>query len=238
MQRVGAVSALVLGALIAPTAAAQNLLVSYSGGTGGKGYGFSNTDYFTAAVDGAFDSVTMTANLNDIAQLMSYDALLVDQRWRTGSLNATEMANLEAFISTGKKVVIFGEKVEGTWWQTWNDQVMQIAGGHLDTASNQDIVNVVGADAILTQGVDSVRTVGAATVKGGTAFFDRNFATLWSGNVLTIMDTDVVDDRYWSYNDNAVFSGNVATWLAAPVPAPSSAMGLGLVGLAALRRRR
>ncbi|MCA9293575.1 MAG: hypothetical protein KDA20_07160 [Phycisphaerales bacterium] len=238
MKRVGAASVLVLGAMLAPTAAAQSLLVSYSGGTGGKGYGFSNTEYFTAEVDAAFDSVTMTANLNNLGQMMSYDALLVDQRWRTGSLNATEMANLEAFIATGRKVVIFGEKVEGNWWQNWNTQVMQIAGGHLDTASNQDIVNVVGADAILTQGVESVRTVGAATVKGGTAFFDRNFATMWGANVLTVMDTDVVDDRYWFDQDNAVFSANIATWLAAPIPAPSSAMGLGLVGLAALRRRR
>ncbi len=238
MKRVRAASALVLGALLVPTAAAQNLLVSYSGGTGGKGYGFSNTDYFSAAVDGAFESVTMTASLSDLGQVMSYDALLVDQRWRYGSLTAAEMSNLEAFIATGKKVVIFGEKVEGSWWQTWNNQVMQVAGGQLDIASSQDILNVVGSDAILTQGVDSVRTVGAATVKGGTSFFEQNFATLWGGNVLTVMDTDVVDDRYWNEQDNATFSGNIATWLAAPVPAPSSAMGLGLVGLAALRRRR
>ncbi len=237
MKRVG-LTALVIGACLVPTAAAQNLLVSYSGGTGGKGYGFVNTENFSANIDAAFDSVTMTASLSNLGQLMSYDALMVDQRWRFGTLTTAEMANIETFIATGKKVVFFGEDSSDGWWQTWNEQVVSIAGGHLDIASNLDIVNVVGSDAILTRGVASVRTVGAATVKGGTAFFERNFATVWGSSVLTVMDTDVVDDRYWLEQDNAAFAGNIAEWLAAPVPAPSTAMGFGLVGLAGLRRRR
>ena len=237
MKRVG-VAALVIGAWLVPTATAQNLLVSYSGGTGGKGYGFLHTENFTAEVDTSFDSVTMTASLENLGQLMSYDALLVDQRWRYGSLSETEMTNLEAFIATGKKVVFFGEDSSNGYWSTWNAQVMEIAGGELDTTSGSDVVTVIGTDEILTKDVSSVRTAGAATVKGGTAFFDRNFATLWSNNVLTVMDTDVVDDRYWGELDNAAFAGNIADWLAAPVPAPASALGLGLVGLTAMRRRR
>jgi hypothetical protein len=63
------------------------------------------------------------------------------------------------------------------------------------------------------------KSVGIAS--GGTALFDENVVTLWAnGGVLTMLDTNICDTNNWNTLDNATFCGNVANWIASPVPIP------------------
>jgi hypothetical protein len=92
----------------------------------------------------------------------------------------------------------------------------------------------------LTDGVGSVIAPAHGVAFGGVALFSDNFATLWSDNVLTILDVDAFNDTYWNDADNAVFAQNVADWIATPVPVPPAVwlFGSGLVGLLGMARRQ
>lgn len=78
-----------------------------------------------------------------------------------------------------------------------------------------------------------VANISTCIASGGISIFSQNVATLWSSNVMTLLDINVVDDDFASKSDNRQFARSTAKWLSVPTPA-----GLPLFAMAALGARR
>jgi PKD repeat protein len=189
------------------------LLVNTTSNTGNYGYNQSYWPGMTAELNSAFDNdITVVPDLENLDLMMAFDALWVDQRWTNGTLTQTEINNIKAFAATGRMVVMIGENSS---WSTWNNQILGIAGGSFSGSSSGD------SDAIfdhpITNNASTVYIAGGGTAAGGISLYDQNFATLWGDNknILTVLDVNIFDNYYWSYQSNQQFSINVANWLAA-----------------------
>jgi hypothetical protein len=172
----------------------------------------------TAAINGAFTSVTTVATMTDLSQMLAYDALWVDQRWQTTAA-PEEIENMMAYAATGRRVVVMGENAT---WGRWNSQVLSALGGMegpLDGFPGAGCmygpVAGLGTNA-LTAGVRAVSLACGGYAIGGTQLFAYNVATLWRAeqNVLTILDGNIMDDLFAAY-DAALFRTRVISWLAA-----------------------
>ncbi len=193
-------------------------------------YGGDGWTELTAVIDATFDSVAVVPDLSDLGQVLSFDRLWVDQRWVVGVLTDQELANIAAFINTGRRVVMIGENHT---WEDWNNQILGLVGGsHVGQSS--DTANPLNVPP-LTDGVGPIILDRAGVASGGTALFDINWSTLWGDNVVTALDINVWDDIHWG-GSNAQFGNNVVEWLA--VPAPATLTLLGVAGLIGSRRRR
>lgn len=195
--------------------AQQRLLASQE--THGFGFAYGGTRYgnFSAEIDSWFASVDVAPNLEDLSQMMQYDAIMVQIRTFGTTLTPTEKSNLTSYIATGKRVLMIGEN-PSLWFQ-WNVDLCTVAGG---TATNQEsngVYTVANPVPILTDGVTSVMIPNGGIATGGTNIFNVNTATLWSGNgsdnVLTMLDVNVFEDTRWNDLDGGIFSANVAQWL-------------------------
>ncbi len=224
---------------------AVTLLVNQTAPYGGYGYGLGWWNGMTADLNDAFGAGNVTVNaspLDNLSYLMSFDRLWLTERMDDGSaLSALEIANIEAFIATGRRVVLVGEN---TSWTNWDISILQTVGG---TFSGTEVM-----DAVLTPAIAHPLTVGATDVVaradglavGGTPVFDQNIVTLWgdSQNVVTMLSANIIDDSYGAAPGNVQFKKNLAGWLAGgAAKAPDGAstvllIGLGAVGLAGIRR--
>ncbi len=254
--RVTTVTLVLVLLLMSGQASATSILVSDGAGAyGGFGYGYDPYwGSMTTAMDAASgNNVTVTSYLNDLDELMGYDALFLNLRNTYSAsdfLGATEISNISAFIATGRRVVMMGENHN---WAAWDSQILGIAGGTYGSSANGILTSVVSNE--LTNGAGSVEIFGSRQANGGTALYSQNFATLWGDNVVTILDINIFSDGKWGVQDNAVFGTNVATWLAnsesaagsgsggggsAPVPEPAtmSLLIMGLAGMAVRRHRK
>ncbi len=236
----------VLMVLINFSSNATSILVSQSTGISGYGYGYSAWTNFTNALDTASgNGVDVVSNFTDLSLMLTYDALLLDQRWTSGSLQAGEAANIATFIATGKRVLMMGENNS---WTSWNNGILSIVGGSYGSEYEGDTSSTLAHP--LTAGVNTVYLPTAGRAVGGTALFDQNFATLWgAGNVLTVLDVNVLSNFSWNTEDNGIFATNVANWLAEkpsvppisdPIPEPATLtlLGLGMAGIAYRRLRK
>lgn len=219
---------------------------------GGLHYQGASWQGVTSALDANFGArLATTETLADRATLLGYDALWIDQRWQYTPA-AGEIANLRAFIETGRRVVLVGENAT---WGGWNAALLTMLGGqegpylapygqwgpgceHGSTAR--------AVDHMLTRGVPSLGVACAGYAIGGMSLFSYGVATLWGANqnVLTVLDANVFDD-YAPYVDNRQFQTNVVAWVAgasvvAPEPGTWVLLGTGLLALGgvATRRRR
>jgi len=232
-----------LAGLTSPNAEADTLLVSQTVETSsGFGYGYGNFRWtnMTAALNSAFgDRVTVTGELSNRGYLMGFDALWLDQRWTSGMLSPTEIANITAFVKSGKKSVLIGEN---NGWTPWNSQILGIVGGRYAGEEGDGPAHTVFAHDT-TAGVSTIDLTFDGVAVGGTALFTQNVATLWGRDLstLTWLTVNVQDDDFWENEQNALFATNVAEWLAKAEPAPTpdpATMTLTVVGLAGLFLRR
>jgi hypothetical protein len=257
-------------ALSASTARAQgarSLLVNTNAaGTGVYdeiyvgGYSWKGTTSSLTATFGTHMGSTST--LSDLSQMLTFDALWVDQRYKAAP-SAGELANLAAFAATGRRVVVIGENAT---WGPWNAAVLGALGGAEGPGQSQSWYQMNGhttpgcLDGAASTALAHALTAGVAKVNmscggyalGGTSLFDYGVATLWgaSQNVLVILDANVLDDRFVTKYDGRTFQRNVVDWIAAPntqlsvvaTPEPATlglfAAGLLAVGATTVKRRR
>jgi hypothetical protein len=182
-------------------------------------YGGDLWPEMTAAIDAAAATVTVTADLEDLPTMLLYDALWIDQRdndYGPGpkQLTAAEAANVAAYMATGRRVVIIGENQN---WTTWNDQIMGLVGGVFEGEALSWTLYPIAAHA-LTDGVTSVYVNAGGYCTGGLALFDWNVATEWGGSVITVLDVNVMEAFYWTFNDNSTFATNLAGWIGCTTP--------------------
>ena len=222
---------------------AVTLLVSEGRGdiTQIRGYGWFVWRNFTAAIDEAFSNqVTVVPDFNDLEQMLSHDALLLDLRLPTDTLGATEVANISTFAATGRRVLLMGDN---DFFGAWNSQILAIVGGtyagEYDGIATRLVLNDITSD-VPTLDIPLGGTVGMAV--GGTELYEPNFATMWKDNlnVLTVLDANVWEDRLWDVTNGGTFGTNVARWLAG-VPEPTSALLAimsATIAIASTHRRR
>jgi hypothetical protein len=233
-------------AILLPSPAAADSILASDAGYFGYRVGGAVWTQFTAKLNAASgDQVFLAPDFEDLTLMLGYDALLLPARNQGDTLSALEIANISAFIATGRRALLFGENDN---WRAWNQQVVSIAGGtyipepfdtFFDYASS-----LVSHE--ITDAAPAILGFWVGVANGGTQMYSgKNFVTLWgpSQNVLTILDENVVEDGYAGYGADAQFTTNVANWLAGsptPVPEPASMvlLGTGVAVLGAIRKRR
>jgi hypothetical protein len=204
---------------------ASSLLVCEGADNNGHGYGHDGWTTTTNLLNDAFDAVEVTQNYEDLDQMLTYDALWLDQRWINGALSSSEIDNLETYVATGRRAVFVGDN---HFWADWNNQILSVAGGSFTGG----IYTGETAPAIphpLTANVDLVDVVSAGLADGGISVFDQNFATLWgpNDNLLTILDLSLFTNDDIMDADNHTFVSNTAQWLATPEPGTLALLALG-----------
>lgn len=184
-------------------------------------------------------AVSRAPDFSNLAELLAYDAVWVDQELGD-ALAPAEVSALQSYIAAGHKAVLIGENDS---WAGWNASLMAVVGGVHANGCDWSFGAPLLANA-LTAGVGSVQNVCGSWLfpsSGAQVLFGNGMAALYqigAGQALVIMDSNWNDDLYRSSVDNTKFAQNVVDWLA-PVPEPETyALLLGGLGLLAWRARR
>lgn len=243
-----------LAALAPAHADAQLSLLHLNGGFSNGTYGTLDAQAWTARLRADFGVANITnAALagNSLANLGSYDRLIISLAPAATTLTAQQAAALQAFAAAGKRAVLVGD---GIFWGDWTASLLAPFGGSIpDQGSTtcgfnpspfvQTTAPLVGGT--LTAGVAAVSPPCAGEIVGGTPLFDFAFASLFGPqqNVLVVRDSDIFRDARAGLADNGRFVQNTADWLAASqstVPEPTTVvlLGAGLLGVGMAARRR
>jgi hypothetical protein len=226
-------------ALWASPAYAVSLLVSQGAGTtvndANYYYGGSRWSELTNEINATFATVTVVPNLNNLSQLLAYDRLWIDQRWVPSSLGATELANIQSFIATGRRLVMIGENNS---WTNWDNQILGLVGGTY-AGESRITATPTTTHPELTAGVVPIPFPqnSYGTASGGEPLFDTKVATLWNGQAVTVLDVSIFTQN--DVGTSPRFRQNVIAWLAVPEPA-SGILAIVALGTATnfIRRRK
>jgi hypothetical protein len=181
-------------------------------------YGGSEWTEMTAAINAAAASVFVAPDLESLPMMLTFDALWVDQRGTDSDpgsfLTATEIANIETFIRTGRRVVMMGDNTALT---NWNNQILGIVSGSFAGFVATGVYST-SAYRPPTTGVETVRVVAGGSADSGRALDTANVTTMWppSDGVLTVLDVNLWSEG-WADEDNALFAVNVARWIGCSV---------------------
>jgi hypothetical protein len=245
---------LILALLLGNAAVASaNLLVSQTGQfVNFFGY---NKDFWPEMTDimnaefGA-GNITTTLEISDLSQVLSADALWLENRTGTAALSSQELSNLSDFVASGKRVVVFSENNTFNWLDAI---VEEITGDDFSFADFNNFSSFSGVAATssandLTENVGSVQVAGSGVfVDTGEALFDPNVAALFGNmsNVLIILDNNIFSDTFIDDQDNRQFAENVVAWANAetniapiPISSPLFLLAAGIIGLTSVRRRK
>ncbi|MEK7404897.1 MAG: PEP-CTERM sorting domain-containing protein [Acidobacteriota bacterium] len=209
----------------------------------GYGYGLGYWTGMTGGLNTAFGAgnVTVSASpLTNLGYMLGFDRLWITARQPFGqSLSATEIANLAAFIATGRRVVLTGEN---SAWTAWNNSILSAVGGsYLGPDTSATLTPSVAHP--VTAGITALNTAADGIATGGTSLFSQNVVTLWGANVISLLSVNVIDDTNGAGPGNTLFKSNLANWLAggggAGIPEPTTwlLVGAGLTLLGTIRRR-
>lgn len=212
---------------------------NYFGGLGGSsGFDtvFANAGHTVIAID-----------FNDAAAVNGVDGLWINNR---GLLNATEIANMQSFLSSGRNVVYMSDRSDSSTWADPNNIVLPAVGGDdIITGGNFGVHPVIGTHE-LVDGVGSIQFNTWSAVDPGIGspelLFANGMAAVYGfggGELLFIGDTN------WQYNGfpyagrPQIFASNIEQWLTSPVtavpePTSSALFLLAMGGLVGMRRRR
>ena len=218
---------------------AETLLVLQGIANNVDGYNLSSWTGMTSALNEKFGATNITVNgssLDDLAHLETFDSLMLAPDFSSHPvfdmpLLPTEIADVQAYIATGRRVLLVGENGN---FSAWDKSILEVVGGTFGvTGTADDVLTPVVANS-LTAGVTSLSTAFDGVAVGGASLFSANVATLWPGsgadNVLTLLSANVEDDFTGSGAGNMQFKKNLADWLAgspAEVPEPSAFVMLG-----------
>jgi hypothetical protein len=193
---------------------------------GERNYGYGGRSWRTISTmldTASGGTMVPSIDLENASQVSNADALWIDTGWPEGVLSSVETDNIQNFIATGKRVVIFGDWMDGKW----NRQMLDLVGGRYGGYTSLPFHSSV-LDHELTDGVDNVAIASGGLALGGTSLFDQSFASLYgpSNNVLVIMDLNLFQNTLYGFpsyidkKNNSVFAQNVADWVASPEPGP------------------
>jgi hypothetical protein len=240
---VGLLIVFVLALLFVTTASAGTLLISQETPYSGYGYSLGAWSTFTGDINAAFGgagNVTVNgADLNNLAYMMTFSALMVDARQPYGQvLSATEISNITAYEATGRRVLLIGENSN---WSAWNTSILATVGGTFGGDSPYGVLNRVVNNSI-TAGSPTLNVSGDGFAVGGTALYSDNVLTQWgAGNVVSLLSVNVQQDGM----SNDAFDNNLAIWLASgnapagtPEPGTLLLLASGMLGLGFSLRRK
>lgn len=203
----------------------------------------SNWTTFTNALT-AQHSLTQVSDFSNLSQLQNYSAAWVNQELYS-TLSSGEISSLQSYISSGHKAVFIGENNS---WNNWNSSLMSIVGGSFNGVCSWSTGTALVSNT-LTAGVGSVGNVCGSTINStpnAQILFSNNMAALYkvgSGEALVILDSNWNDNGYGNTANNMQFANNVITWIGTPIPAVPepetyALFAVGLMGIAAVARRR
>lgn len=177
----------------------------------------------------------MNGVLSDAGALAASDALWVtsgdvDTGGSGKALSATETSNLQAYIASGRKVVLTG--ASSNLWSIWNNSLLSALGGGVlgaDCIGNCYQTVTPGAFPGLSDGLVGLWTQSGATLASGGPRVDLlpgGMFSVWGPlqNVLLVLNGNWMKNSYMQLalddvsgdigNDTLIH--NISNWIAAP----------------------
>jgi hypothetical protein len=197
------------------------------------------------------NTITQTNSL--AGDLTAYDTVWVSINMG-GDLNASEISSLQAFIASGRKVVMIGNSTAISGFSSWDNALMQVVGGALTGVTSAATYPTVASNELLTTGVNSVRFGTSSRIDTGVGnpdvLFSQDIAAVYGGLALVVLDENWMTNSATTglaQSDNLIFAQDIAEWLrddpparanTAPEPASLAIFGAALLGVAGIRRRK
>ncbi len=187
----------------------------------GSGYAHFAWTGMTADLNAAnAGPLASVADLSNLSQLMNYTGIWVDTRQpTTGTMTSAETTNLQAFIATGRRVVLIGglgPQPGNPNYSSWNDAILNAVGGPTGTTRFTSSATPAFATSSVTNGVSAIAVPSGAVVSSGVTLFADRVATIWgpARNALVLLDQSALDDDALPMLSNSTFAANLAAWVA------------------------
>ncbi len=164
-------------------------------------------------------ALATTSDLTNLTQMLSYNGLWVDVRQpQTGTLTSAEIVNLQAYIATGRRVVLIGgpgPTSDDSGYSSWDNSILSAVGAPTGVTFLDNAATPAYATSPLTDGVSTISVTSAAAVSSGTTLFNQKVATIWgpARNALVFLDSTTISDFFIGNDSDTTFAQNLATWI-------------------------